>query len=88
MNNLEWVGWAASALLIATLVQQIITQWRAKETQGVSVWLFLGQIGASVGFVIYSVSVRNWVFVITNSLILLTAAVGQILYWRSRSKEE
>ena len=86
MNDLNWVGWAASAILIATLVKQIHTQWHAEEVESVSVWLFVGQIAASIGFVIYSISVSNWVFVVTNSLILVTAVVGQVLYW-VRSKE-
>lgn len=69
----DLVGWTASALLIATLASQILTQSRQKDMQGVSHWLFIGQIASSLGFVIYSWMLHNWVFIATNSLILLTA---------------
>ena len=76
--NPDIVGWAASAILLATLSRQIITQWQDKDAKGVSRWLFAGQIAASTGFITYSWTLDNWVFIVTNSLILLTAVVGQV----------
>lgn len=84
MQGTDLIGWAASLVLIATLVRQTITQWRADEPQGVSAWLFAGQITASVLFIVYSVLLKNMVFIVTNSLILLTALVGQWVYWRAK----
>ena len=44
-------------------------------------WLFIGQITASVGFVVYSWLLGNWVFVVTNNaLMLCTALLGQWIY--------
>lgn len=76
--NPDIIGWAASAILLATLSRQIVTQWRDKDAQGVSRWLFVGQIAASTGFVVYSWLLDNWVFIVTNALILLTAVIGQV----------
>ena len=76
--NPDIIGWAASAILLATLTRQIVTQWKDKDAKGVSRWLFLGQMAASVGFIVYSWMLDNWVFIVTNSLILLTAVVVQI----------
>lgn len=76
--NPDIVGWAASAILLATLSRQIITQWQDKDAKGVSRWLFAGQIAASTGFITYSWMLDNWVFIVTNALILLTAVIGQI----------
>ena len=76
--NPDIVGWAASAILLATLSRQIITQWQDKDAKGVSRWLFAGQIAAPTGFIIYSWMLDNWVFIVTNALILLTAVIGQI----------
>jgi MtN3 and saliva related transmembrane protein len=84
MQGPDLIGWAASLVLIATLVRQTIAQWRADEPQGVSGWLFAGQIAASVLFIVYSVLLKNMVFIVTNSLILLTALVGQWVYWRAK----
>jgi MtN3 and saliva related transmembrane protein len=35
---------------------------------------------ASVGFVVYSWLLGNWVFVVTNALMLCTALLGQWIY--------
>lgn len=75
--NPDLIGWAASAILLATLCRQIYTQWQDKDAKGVSRWLFVGQIAASTGFIAYSWLLDNWVFVTTNLLILLTAVVGE-----------
>lgn len=72
------VGWTASAILLATLSRQIVTQWRDKDAKGVSRWLFLGQMAASVGFIVYSWMLDNRVFIVTNTLILLTAVIGEV----------
>lgn len=79
-SDLQWLGWLSSAVLIATLAAQIRRQWQVEEPGGVSAWLFVGQIAASSGFVLYSLSKRDSVFVLTNSLILATAVIGQSLY--------
>lgn len=80
----EMVGWAASAVLLLTLGRQVYVQWRECSTAGVSSWLFIGQLTASVGFIIYSWLVGNAVFVFTNCMIALTAITGQVIYRRNR----
>ncbi|WP_369936276.1 hypothetical protein [Xanthomonas tesorieronis] len=86
MNPMDLIGWAATLLLVATLLRQIHTQWRAPDLQAVSAWLFAGQIGASVLFVVYSLALRNYVFVTTNTLVLLTAVAGQLLQTLKRRR--
>jgi MtN3 and saliva related transmembrane protein len=76
----ELIGWMAATLLLATMGRQVYTQWRDGTSQGVSKWLFIGQLAASSGFVIYSWQLGNWVFVVTNALMLLTAGLGQWIY--------
>jgi uncharacterized protein with PQ loop repeat len=80
----DMVGWISAAILVATISRQVYTQWRTKSSEGVSRWLFIGQVAASTGFVIYSVLVENWVFVVANSCILLTALAGQFIYLRNK----
>jgi len=80
----EWLGWAASAVLISTLTRQVYVQWRDHSSQGVSSWLFLGQITASIAFAIYSWLIENWIFVFTNCLLIVTAVIGEYVYWRNR----
>ena len=88
LSGSDWVGWAASAVLIATLVRQVVVQWRQRSVEGVSSWLFVGQLTASVGFTIYSWLVGNAVFVFTNSVLLVTAITGQLIYRRNRRLAE
>jgi uncharacterized protein with PQ loop repeat len=88
MQPEDWLGWGASAILLATLLRQVFVQWRERSTDGVSSWLFVGQISASLGFVAYSWLVDNRVFVVTNSALLLTAIAGQLIYRRNVRLEE
>jgi hypothetical protein len=82
----ELIGWAAAAILVATIGRQVYTQWRAGTVAGVSKWLFIGQVSASIGFVAYSWLLRDWVFVATNAVMLVTALLGQCIYLRNQQK--
>ena len=76
----ELIGWVAATVLLATMGRQVYSQWRDGTSKGVSKWLFVGQLAASLGFIVYSWRLGNWVFVVTNVLMLLTAALGQRIY--------
>jgi uncharacterized protein with PQ loop repeat len=80
----QLIGWAAATILLLTLGRQVYTQWRDRTSKGVSKWLFVGQCAASAGFIVYSWLLQNWVFVVTNALILATAVLGEIVYLRNR----
>lgn len=80
----DLVGWISAAILLLTLGRQVMLQWRDHTSRGVSVWLFAGQLSASLGFVIYSVITHNTVFIVTNSLIAVVALAGQLIYLRNR----
>jgi uncharacterized protein with PQ loop repeat len=84
----ELLGWASSAVLLATLARQVRKQWREGRAEGVSRWLFVGQTTASVGFTAYSVLLQNWVFAVTNALILLNAIAGLVISRRIRRRRE
>ena len=70
------VGWGSSVILVMTLTRQVYKQWKAGTSEGVSIWLFAGQMAASLGFTIYSLLVHNWVFVVTNALMALNGLAG------------
>jgi MtN3 and saliva related transmembrane protein len=75
----EALGWISSLILILTIGKQVYKQWKEGTSEGVSKWLFLGEISASVGFAIYSWLLHNWVFVVTNLVMLLNAFIGLAL---------
>ena len=81
---IEIIGWISSIILLLTLIRQVKKQWEEKNSQGVSKWLFIGQLAASVGFVVYSYLVSNWVFIVTNALLTINNLIGIYLYFRYR----
>ncbi|MFL5353852.1 hypothetical protein [Archangium sp.] len=84
----EAIGWFSSVVLLLTIGNQVYKQWKTGTSKGVSKWLFVGQITASTGFTIYSWMVHNWVFVVTNSLMLVSALVGIVIVLKHRKAEK
>jgi uncharacterized protein with PQ loop repeat len=82
----DLIGWLSSFILVATIAQQVHKQWRSNNSEGVSRWLFLGQLSASIGFTIYSCLVKNWVFVVTNALMIANALAGYFIVLRHRRR--
>ena len=89
MNGTEIIGWVSSFVLVLTIGKQIYKQWQEGSSENVSKWLFIGQMAASLGFTIYSWLVSNWVFVVTNLLMLMNGMIGLgiVLYHRKRGPE-
>lgn len=82
----ETIGWVSSAILVVTIGQQIFKQWHEGTSKGVSKWLFVGQLAASIGFTIYSLMIHSWVFVITNGLMILNGLLGYAIVVRHRRR--
>ncbi len=82
--TIDIIGWAAAVILLLTIATQVVKQWRDRASQGVSPWLFAGQVIASAGFTVYSVLLGSAVFAVTNGLMLVAAVFGQLLYWRNQ----
>ncbi|MBK5258555.1 MAG: hypothetical protein JJE51_03115 [Thermoanaerobaculia bacterium] len=80
------IGWISSAILILTIGKQVFKQWHDGTSKGVSTWLFVGQLAASIGFTIYSLLVRNWVFVVTNALMVVNGLLGYAITIRHRRR--
>lgn len=82
----EFIGWSASGVLVVTIVTQVYRQWQQGSSQGVSKWLFIGQMAASGGFLLYSWLIHDMVFLFTNALMVVSAAVGLGIVLRHRTK--
>ena len=83
---IEIIGWVSSFVLLLTLIRQVKKQWEDKTSEGLSKWLFIGQLVASVGFTVYSYFVSNWVFTVTNGLLTINNIIGIYLYFRFLKK--
>jgi MtN3 and saliva related transmembrane protein len=80
------IGWLSSVLLVLTIGSQVLKQWREGASEGISVWLFIGQTAASAGFTTYSVLVKDWVFVVTNAVMLVNGLLGYFILMRNRRR--
>jgi MtN3 and saliva related transmembrane protein len=78
------VGLASSLILLLTISRQVYTQWKSRATAGMSRWLFIGQLAASIGFTVYSWLLGNWIFMATNLMLIMAAVVGEVIYLRNR----
>jgi MtN3 and saliva related transmembrane protein len=83
----EAVGWVSSLILVLTIAKQVYKQWREGSSEGVSKWLFVGQMAASLGFTVYSWLVSNWVFVVTNAVMLVNGLLGLLIVLHHRRRE-
>ena len=70
------VGWSASIVVVATTVGQIIKQWKAHTSKGVSPLLFVGNLLASLLFLNYAIMIKNVVYEVTNSVMVLASIFG------------
>ena len=84
----EAVGWLSSGILVLTIAKQVYKQWQEGSSEGVSKWLFVGQMAASVGFTTYSVLTGDPVFIVTNSILLLNALAGLLIVLHHRRREQ
>jgi MtN3 and saliva related transmembrane protein len=80
----EAIGWTSAVILLATILRQVRRQWLTHSNDGVSSWLFIGQMAASGGFSIYSFLLGNWVFTFVNVALFASAVFGQVIYLRNR----
>lgn len=88
LKGVDVIGWVSSLVLLLTLGNQVRKQWQSEDSGGVSLWLFIGQLAASIGFSVYSFLLENWVFLTTNLLLVLNALLGQWVTLRNRRRAD
>ena len=86
METADYVGWAAVAVLFATMSGQAWKEWRDRVKHGVSRWFFAGQVTASLLFIVYSAMVGNAIFVVGNVMVLLAAIAGGAILAYNRKR--
>lgn len=87
LKAVDILGWLSSIVLLVTLGTQVRKQWISRQSEGVSRWLFVGQLAASCGFSLYSFLLDNWVFLATNLLLVVNALVGQWVTLKNRRRD-
>ncbi len=84
----EILGWTCSVILLITLVKQVHKQWKDRTSEGISKFLFVGQLAASVGFTVYSVLTGSWVFAVTNAALTIDNLVGIWMYFHFKDASD
>lgn len=81
------LGYTSSGILLFTIANQVHKQWQSGTSKGVSTWLFIGQLLASLGFTAYSLAIGNTIFVLTNACLAVAAVLGLaiVLYHRRKA---
>lgn len=87
LKSPEPLGWLASLILLSTIARQIWRQAHAPTVEGVSKWLFIGQMTASALYLAYSLLVANPVFIASNAALLIAGVTGQVIYLRRRRQD-
>jgi MtN3 and saliva related transmembrane protein len=83
----EAIGWGAAFILVLTISKQVYDQWKEGKSEGVSPWLFIGQLGAAIGFAVYSWLVGNIVYIVANGLTFAASIVGLVILLRNRKRQ-
>jgi MtN3 and saliva related transmembrane protein len=84
---IEAIGWASSLALLGTIIAQVKRQWEAESNEGVSKWLFVGQMTASAGFTVYSTLTGNTVFIVTNAALFVSSVAGLAIHAHNARKK-
>ena len=83
----EAVGWGAAFILVLTISKQVYDQWKEGKSEGVSPWLFIGQLAAATGFAVYSWLVGNMVYIVANALTFIASVAGLVILLRNRKRQ-
>ncbi len=83
----EFIGFTSSFILVLTIGKQVYKQYKEGKSEGVSKWLFIGQMAASFGFLTYSVMKGDSVFILTNALMVLNGFIGLAIVLKHRRAE-
>ncbi len=84
---IETIGWTSSLILLMTLIKQVHKQWKDGTSEGISKWLFIGQLTASIGFTVYSISTGSWIFAFTNGALTINNIIGIWLYYKFKNAD-
>jgi MtN3 and saliva related transmembrane protein len=71
-----YVGYVAGALTVFSLIPQVLSAWRTKQTKDLSVRTFLLLITAGVLWITYGVLASDWPVIATNAgMVTLNGAI-------------
>lgn len=71
---IEYVGFAAGTLTVASFLPQVIQAWRTKRVKDVSFWMMAMLMLGAAAWITYGVLKKDMPVIVTNVLALLLQA--------------
>jgi len=82
MITLNLIGYAAGALVIGSLIPQMIKSWKTKSTKDLSLGRYMIYIAGIILWLVYSFMIGSSPMIISNSIALIFAMSILILKLR------
>lgn len=73
--SINLLGYFAGALVVGSLIPQVVKSWRTKSTRDISVWRYIVYVAGLVLWVTYALIIHNGPVAITNGIGLVLALV-------------
>jgi MtN3 and saliva related transmembrane protein len=70
---IDIIGYTAGALVIGSMIPQIIKSWKTKSTKDISVFRYIIYIFGIIFWMIYSFMIKSLPMMISNSVALIFA---------------
>lgn len=80
MQGIDFIGYVAGILVIASLIPQMIKSWKSKSTKDISLLRYLIYVAGITLWLIYAILLRNGPMILSNLVAILFA--GSILYMK------
>lgn len=82
MNWADLIGYSAGTISAITFLPQVIKTWKMKAAGEISfLMIFFVSLGVSL-WIIYGISIKNNVLIITNSFVLILSLFLHYFKWK------
>ena len=80
MQVIDFIGYTAGILVIASLIPQMIKSWKSKSTKDISLCRYIIYVVGILLWLIYAVLLKNGPMIFSNAVAIIFA--GSILYMK------
>lgn len=78
MSSIDLIGYAAGALVVGSLLPQVIQSWKTRSTKDLSLWRHIIYVAGLILWQIYGFAIDNGPLIVMNAIGLILAS--SILY--------
>jgi len=82
MISTEWIGYVAAVLTTIAFVPQVRQIWKTRQTQDISLRMYILFSGGVGLWLVYGVLLASWPIILSNMITLVLASVVVVLKLR------